>query len=411
MISRVRTNGGQRDAAFFGDQGGTAYALDAATGALMWKTKVEDFPGSRVTGSPVVHNGRLYVPVASGEETAGAAADYQCCRSRGSLVALDAATGKQVWKTYMIPEEPIPTRKSTAGTQLWGPSGASIWNSPTIDVRRNTLYVGTGNNFSDPPTRTSDAIVALDLGSGKIRWSRQMTASDAWTVGCRLPDKTNCAEANGPDFDFSSSPILVTMANGRRVLVAGQKSGMVHGLDPDAEGKVIWSVKVGEGGTMGGVQWGSAADRSNAYVALSDIGRITLPNTLATDADPKRGGGMFALRVDTGERVWYTPPPGCGDRPRCSPAQSAAVSAIPGVVFSGSVDGHLRAYATATGAIVWDFDTAGPYQSVNGVAARGGSLNGPGPAIAGGMLFTNSGYVNAGGMPGNVLLAFSVDGK
>jgi polyvinyl alcohol dehydrogenase (cytochrome) len=251
----------------------------------------------------------------------------------------------------------------------------------------------------------------MDLNSGKVRWSRQMTASDAWIVGCRLPDKTNCADANGPDFDFSSSPILVTMANGRRMLVAGQKSGMVHGLDPDADGKVIWSVKVGEGGTMGGVQWGSAADRSNAYVALSDIGRITRPNTLGTDADPKRGGGMFALRVDTGERVWYTPPPGCGDRPRCSPAQSAAVSAIPGVVFSGSVDGHLRAYATASGAIVWDFDTVGPYQTVNGVIGRGGSLNGPGPAIAGGMLFTNSGYVNAGGMPGNVLLAFSVDGR
>jgi polyvinyl alcohol dehydrogenase (cytochrome) len=411
MIGRVRTASGPKDAAFFGDQGGTAYALDAATGALLWKTKVEDFPGSRVTGSPVVHNGRLFVPVASGEETAGAAPDYQCCRSRGSLVALDAATGKQVWKTYMIQEEPLPTRKSATGTQLWGPSGASIWNSPTIDVRRNALYVGTGNNFSDPPTRTSDAIVAMDLTTGKVRWSRQMTAADAWTVACRLPDKSNCAEANGPDFDFSSSPILVTMANGRRMLVAGQKSGMVHGLDPDADGKVIWSVKVGEGGTMGGVQWGSAADRSNAYVALSDIGRITLPNTLATNADPKRGGGIFALRVDNGQRVWYTPPPGCGDKPRCSPAQSAAVSAIPGVAFSGAVDGHLRGYSTTNGAILWDVDTAGPYQTVNGVPARGGSLNGPGPAIAGGMLFTNSGYVNAGGMPGNVLLAFSVDGK
>jgi polyvinyl alcohol dehydrogenase (cytochrome) len=411
MIGRVRTVAGSRDAAFFGDQGGSAYALDAAAGTLLWKTKVDDFPGARVTGSPVFHNGRLYVPVASGEETAGAAPDYQCCRSRGSLVALDAATGKQVWRTYTIPEEPIPTKKSATGTQLWGPSGASIWNSPTIDVRRNTLYVGTGNNFSDPPTRTSDAIVAMDLNSGKIRWSRQMTASDAWIVGCRLPDKTNCADANGPDFDFSSSPILVTMTNGRRVLVAGQKSGMVHGLDPDADGKVIWSVKVGEGGTMGGVQWGSAADRSTAYVALSDIGRITRPNTLATDADPKRGGGIFALRVDNGQRVWYTPPPGCGNRPRCSPAQSAAVSAMPGVAFSGAVDGHLRAYATTNGAILWDFDTVGPYQTVNGVPARGGSLNGPGPSIAGGMLFTNSGYVNAGGMPGNVLLAFSVDGK
>jgi polyvinyl alcohol dehydrogenase (cytochrome) len=410
-INRVQIAGRARDVAIFGDQGATTYALDAATGALLWKSKVDDFPGSRVTGSPVFHNGKIYVPVASGEETAGATPDYQCCRFRGSVVALDAATGKQAWKSYTIAEEAIPTKKSTSGTQLWGPSGASVWNSPTIDVRRHALYVGTGNNFSDPPTRTSDAVVAMDLDSGKVLWSRQMTSSDAWTVACRLPDKSNCADANGPDFDFSSSPILVTLANGRRALVAGQKSGMVHGLDPDAEGKVLWSVKVGEGGTMGGVQWGSAADQSNVYVALSDIGRITVANTLGTDADPKRGGGMFALRLDTGERVWYTPPPGCGDRPRCSPAQSAAVSAIPGVAFSGSVDGHLRAYSTADGAILWDFDTARSYQAVNGVPARGGSLNGAGPAIAGGMLFTNSGYVNAGGMPGNVLLAFSVDGK
>lgn len=411
MIGRVRTDGGPRDAAFFGDQGSSAYALDAATGALLWKTKVEAFPGARVTGAPVFHNGRLYVPVASTEETVGAAPDYQCCRFRGSVVALDAATGKQVWKTYMISEEPIPTKKSPIGTQQWGPSGASIWSSPTIDVRRNAIYVGTGNNFSDPATRTSDAIVAMDLASGKIRWSRQMTESDAWIAGCRLPDKTNCADADGPDFDFGSSPILVTMANGRRVLVAGQKSGLVHGLDPDADGKVLWSVRIGEGGTMGGVQWGSAADRSNAYVALSDLFRISLLNTLGTDADPKRGGGMFALRVDTGRQVWHTPPPGCGDRPRCSPAQSSAVSAIPGVAFSGAVDGHLRAYSTTNGAILWDFDTARPYQAVNGVAARGGSLNAPGPAIAGGMLFTNSGYVTFGGMPGNVLLAFSIDGK
>jgi polyvinyl alcohol dehydrogenase (cytochrome) len=410
-IARVRTPAGMRDVAFFGDQGATAYALDAATGALLWKTTVEDFPTSRVTGSPVFYNGRIYVPVASGEETAGAAPDYQCCRFRGSLVALDAGTGKQVWKSYTISEEAIPTKKSASGTQLWGPSGASVWNSPTIDTRRSVLYVGTGNNFSDPPTRTSDAIVAMDLNSGKILWSRQMTPADAWTVACRLPDTSNCAESNGPDFDFSSSPILVTLASGRRVLVAGQKSGMVHGLDPDAEGKVLWSVKVGEGGTMGGVQWGSAADQTNAYVALSDIGRITVPNTLGTDADPKRGGGMFALRIETGERVWYTPPPGCGDRPRCSPAQSAAVSAIPGVAFSGSVDGHLRAYSATNGAILWDFDTAQSYRTVNSVPGRGGSLNGAGPAIAGGMLFTNSGYVNAGGMPGNVLLAFSVDGK
>src|SRR5207244_2523439 len=174
VMARGRTPAGQREAAFFGDQGGTAYALNAADGTLLWKRKVEDFPGSRVTGSPVFHNGRLFVPVANGEETAGAAPDYQCCRSRGSVVALDAASGRQIWKTYTIPEEPIQTKKSATGTQLWGPSGASVWNAPTIDVRRNALYVGTGNNFSDPPSRTSDAIVAFDLDTGKVKWSRQM---------------------------------------------------------------------------------------------------------------------------------------------------------------------------------------------------------------------------------------------
>jgi len=226
-----------------------------------------------------------------------------------------------------------------------------------------------------------------------------------------MPDKSNCPDANGPDLDFASAPILVTLANGRRALVAGQKSGVVHAVDPDREGAVLWSTRIGKGGTLGGIQWGSAADPSNVYVALSDVGRISLAYSTSSDVDPKAGGGMFALRLNDGERVWYTPAPACGDKPRCSPAQSAAVSAIPGVAFSGSVDGHFRAYSTSDGKIVWDFDTVRSYQTVNGVPARGGSLDGPGAAIAGGMLFVNSGYGGNGGMPGNVLLAFSVDGK
>jgi polyvinyl alcohol dehydrogenase (cytochrome) len=410
-IGRIDTRSGQRYAAFVGDGSATAYALDAATGKLIWKSKVEGFPVARVTGSPTLHRGRLYVPVASAEEGSGASPTYECCRFRGSIVALDAETGKQIWKTYTIPEEAIPTQKNKAGAQLWGPSGAPVWSSPAIDERRNALYVTTGNNYSDPPSKMSDAFLALDLKSGKILWSRQMTAADAYTSACRLPDKTNCAESNGPDFDFSASPILVTLSNGRRALVGGQKSGIVHAIDPDRQGEVIWQTRVGEGGTMGGVQWGSAADQSNVYVAVSDIGRIMLTYNTFTDADPKRGGGMFALRLDDGEKVWYTPPVGCGEKKRCSPAQSAAVSALPGIAFSGSVDGHMRAYSTVDGAVLWDFDTIRTYETVNGVAGRGGSLDGPGPAIGGGMIFFNSGYHTAGGMPGNVLLAFSVDGK
>jgi polyvinyl alcohol dehydrogenase (cytochrome) len=410
-IARIKTASGQRYAALFGDGAANVYALDAATGKLIWKTKAENSPVARITGSPTFYDGRYYVPMASSEEGAGTTPTYECCRFRGSVTALDAATGKIIWQSYTIPELPFPTSKNKVGTQLWGPSGAPVWSSPAVDPRRGALYITTGNNYSDPPSRTSDSFMALDLKTGKILWSKQMSASDAYVSACRLPDKTNCPESKGPDFDFSASPILVTLANGRRALVAGQKSGVVHAVDPDRQGEIIWQTRVGEGGTMGGVQWGSASDGTNVYVALSDIGRIMLTYSQFTDADPKRGGGMFALKLETGERVWYTPPPGCGTRPRCSPAQSAAVSALPGIAFSGSVDGHMRAYAMSDGKIVWDFDTVRPFDTVNGIEGRGGSIDGPGASIGGGMVFFNSGYHTAGGNPGNVLLAFSVDGK
>jgi polyvinyl alcohol dehydrogenase (cytochrome) len=409
-IGRIQTASGQRYAAFIGDRAANVYAVDVATGMSLWKTRVDNFPLARVTGSPAFYNGRLYVGVASGEENAGAAPDYQCCRFRGSLVSLNAATGEQVWRTYTITEEARPIWKNKNGVQQWGPSGAPIWTSPAIDPRRNAVYVTTGDNYSDPPTGNSDAFVAFDLNSGKVLWSRQVWSADAWNTSCRLQDRTNCPDADGPDFDFASSPILVTLANGHRALIAGQKSGMVHAIDPDRNGEILWQVRVGKGGINGGVQWGSAADKSNVYVALSDIGRIPIPNSQAVDPDPKVGGGMFALRLDNGQRVWNTPAPPCDQRKRCSPAQSAAVSAIPGIAFSGSVDGHIRAYSSSDGKIVWDFDTVRTYETVNKIVARGGSLNGPGPAIAGGILVVNSGYI-ANGIPGNVLLAFSPDGK
>jgi polyvinyl alcohol dehydrogenase (cytochrome) len=232
------------------------------------------------------------------------------------VTALDVATGKQIWKTYTIAEEAQPTKKNAIGTQLWGPSGVGVWSSPAIDVRRNVLYATTGDNYSAPATSMSDSFVAMDLDTGRILWSKQMTAGDAWNTACRLPDKTNCPDVTAPDFDFSSPPILVTLGNGKRALVAGQKSGMVHAVDPDDQGKILWQARVGTGGTLGGVQWGSASDGTNVYVALSDIVRTFIPNSLGTNADPKSGGGMFAFRLDTGERAWYTPTPGCGRRAR-----------------------------------------------------------------------------------------------
>jgi polyvinyl alcohol dehydrogenase (cytochrome) len=410
-VGRIETESGPRFAAFFGDSIAVVYAVDASTGALLWKTKVEDHLAARITGSPAFYHGRLYVPVASIEEGSAIQAKYECCSFRGSVVALDGATGKQIWKSYTIAEPARPTKNNKSGTQLWGPSGAPIWTAPTIDTKRNVLYVTTGDNYSDPPTATSDAFLAMDLDTGKIVWSRQTTSNDAYTVACRLPDTTNCPDSNGPDFDFGSSPILVTLPNGRRALIAGQKSGIVHAIDPDRDGQILWQTRIGKGGIHGGIQWGSAADQSSVYVALSDAGIITIPSTVGTEANPQAGGGMFALSLEKGERIWSSPPPVCGEKKRCSPAQSAAVSAIPGVAFSGSVDGHLRAYSAKDGAIIWDYDTAREFTTVNGVSGRGGSMDGPGPAIGGGMIFVNSGYAIWGGMPGNVLLAFSVDGR
>jgi len=407
VIGRIEQAPKARFAAFFGDVRGAVYAIWVDTGELLWKMQADPHSATRITGSPTFYKGRLYVPVSSSEAVSAIAPDYECCRFRGSVVALEAATGKQIWKSYTVSEEPHPTSKNKSGTQLWGPAGAPIWSPPTIDVEKNILYVTTGENSSHPATATSDAFLAMDLESGRIVWSKQVTSSDVWTAACRMVDKSNCPEPSGPDFDFGSPPILTTLPNGRRALIAGQKSGVVYAVDPDNRGEIIWRARVGKGGTLGGIEWGSAADQSNVYVAVSDVVRIAIPGSLGTEIDPSQGGGMFALSLDSGERAWYVTPPGCGDRKRCSPAQSAAVSAIPGAVFSGSMDGHLRAYSAKDGTVLWDFDTARSYKTINLVEARGGSLDGGGPAIAHRMLFVTSGYVIWGGMPGNVLLAFS----
>lgn len=404
-------------AVFFSDAGGTTHALNAQTGALLWKVRPVDHFATMATASPRYYKGVIYQSYASFEEALGPDPKFGCCTARGSVAALDAATGKKLWQTFTIAETPQPTRKNAAGTQQFGPSGASVWSSPTIDEQLGVLYVATGDNYSDPPTGTSDAILAMDLKTGELLWSKQLTENDAYNNGCTVPGLTNCPEAKGPDYDFGQPPILVRLGGGKRALVIGQKSGMVHAVDPDQKGKVLWQTRVGQGSALGGSQWGSAADGNNVYVAISDVGIGGVPDAKAPGGfrltlDPKKGGGLHALDLKTGRIVWSAKPALCAEgRTDCSPAQSAAVTAIPGVVFSGSVDGHLRAYSTRAGEILWDTDTAKEFETVNGKAARGGSMDAAGPAVVNGMVFVNSGYGQWGGMPGNVLLAFSVDGK
>lgn len=406
----IEADGDDREVVFFGDGSGYAYAVDAATGEIIWRTEVDDFPVAHVSGSTVYYDGKVFVGVGSGEEGAAASPDYECCQFRGSLSALDAATGEVLWKTYSV-DEPTPRDRNAVGTQLWGPSGAPIWSSPAVDPERNAVYVTTGNNYSNPASGMSDAFIAMDIDTGRILWSRQMTPGDAWTAACRLQDKTNCANLIAPDFDFSASPILVDRGDGRRLLIAGQKSGVVHALDPDREGAVVWQQRVGLGGSMGGVQWGSATDGERLYVAISDVRRIPVEHSWATEADPEIGGGVVALDLDDGSMLWFTPPKACGDRPRCSPAQPGAVTVIDGVAFAGSMTGHLRAYSTDDGRVLFEFDSVRSFDTVNGVPASGGAIDGAGPTVANGILYLNSGYPNGGGMPGNVLIALSVGGR
>jgi polyvinyl alcohol dehydrogenase (cytochrome) len=391
--------GNRGTTALFGDTNGLVYGVKVSDGTSEWQTRVDPHPAARITGSPLLVGRRLYVPVSSGEEGAAADAAYPCCTFRGSVVALDAATGKQIWKTYTIPEAPLATRKSAQGVQYWGPSGAAIWSTPTADLKRHMIYVSTGNDYSPPTTGFSDAIIALDMRTGKRTWSRQLTPDDVWNSGCVAEKKDNCPAKHGDDFDFGAAPILKSRPGGGDVLLLAQKSGVVYGLDPDGRGRLLWKARIGHGGPLGGIEWGGAADNRTAYFPLSDF-----------DFDhPIGGGGLFALDLRTGRQVWHVPPvkPPCEGRPGCSAAQMAPPTLVAGVLFAGSLDGHLRAYDTRNGAVLWDFDTGQEFRTTDGVKAHGGSLNGSGPTIVGGRIYVNSGYTNA--MEGNVLLAFSTD--
>jgi polyvinyl alcohol dehydrogenase (cytochrome) len=397
---------GAARALYFGDANAQAYSLDIATGKLRWKVKVDTHQDAIVTGAVAFANGRVYVPVSSMEEGTAVIPSYECCTFRGSVSALDAATGKVIWKTYTINEAPQKTAKTAAGTQLWGPSGGGVWSTPALDPERNRIYVATGDNYSNPPTNQSDAIMALAMDTGRVLWVRQTLAGDSWNTGClEAPNgvgRAHCPSEPGPDHDFASAPALATIAGGRRILLAGQKSGMLYGLNPDT-GDYIWKTQVGDGGVLGGIEWGFAVDNTRAYVSLSS----------AFEKKAGEAGGIAAVDLADGKIKWRTPPAGdtCKGRTGCSTGQPAAVSAIPGMVFSASLDGHLRGYEAETGQVIFDTDTAHDFTTVNNVKAKGGSMNGPGSTIVNGTLFVSSGYGSLGFMPGNVLLAFSVDGK
>ena len=379
-------------AAFFGDDTGAVYALDAQRGTLLWKTVVDAHPLARIVGGPMLYRDRLYVVVASNEQSAAVDAAYSCCTFRGSVAALDIGSGRLVWKSYTVLEEPQPTRKNSAGVQEFGPAGAAIVAAPTVDPKRNVLYVATGGSATGFEQSLTDAVAAFDLSDGKLRWVKQLSV------------KGEVASSG-----FMGSAILRTLSTGNQIILAGQLSGVVYGLDPDHGGEILWQTRVAASGSTaaaatapgaaansgdGGIAWGGSADHRNFYVALSGLA-----------AQPANAGGsLTALDMKTGVVRWTTPAPqpACAWTGDCSHAQAQAVTVMPGVAFSGSMDGHLRAYSTIDGKILWDFDTAKAFQTQNGVRASGGPLDRGGATVVNGSVYINS---------GNALLAFSVDAK
>lgn len=451
-----------------GDAAGFVHAVNAKTGGKLWVSNARLNEYNRITGAPVVHDGKVIAPVSAIEVNYAGADDYECCKGQGAVIAFDLATGEKLW-TGTTMEEARPTRLGRTGTQQWGPSGAIIWSTPTIDPRRNVAYAGTGENVSWPATDTSDAIIAYDLDTGDKRWVFQATKADIWNYACGRRS-ANCdwpGEYHSPDHDFGATAMLIERIDGSELVVAGQKSGVVWALNPD-NGQLVWSNKVGRGSANGGAHWGLAYDGELIFAPMND------PNRPATPGEnPAFGPGIHALDAMTGEIKWsykpnqrdcgaeipaavaYTPTPEWRIQPvsapilptprvvtpprPAAPAATAPATATPaaaaptppprptnicrlgmspaplvvdGAVVTGTTQGMLRIFDAKTGAILFEYMTNRDFpETVNGVKGHGGGLDSA-PYIAGdGTLFVQSGYARFGEPPGNVLIAFRPKGK
>jgi polyvinyl alcohol dehydrogenase (cytochrome) len=396
MVGAVTGQGNTRFAVFFGDGQANVFGLDAQTGRQLWKVHVDDHVVARITGSVTYHDGKVYVPVSGSEEFSAGVKDYPCCTARGAVVALDASTGKQIWKTYLA-DEPKPWKKNDNGVQLYGPATGGVWNAPTIDPVRGALYVGTGDAVTPPESPLTDAVVAMDLKTGKVLWSRRAMENDLYMGGCSGPNKgEQCPSTMGPDHDIGNSPVLVNLGGGNRALYVGTKSGDVIALNPDDKGAVLFRVNPGGGaigaarGGRGNIIWGGASDSKTVFYGTG-------------------APGLQAVRPTDGKTAWTFTAPGVSGRG--SAALGAAPTTIPGVVFEGAGDGRLFAVSSADGKQLWEFNTAQTFDTVNKVTgAHGGAINTSGAVVVDGMVFVGSGYgISSGASGGNVLLAFGTD--
>ena len=399
---------GDAKRAYFGDIFGKLYALDARTGALLWSKRMDDHPSATLTATPLYLDGRLYVPVSSLEVVPAADPAYPCCTFRGSTVAVAADSGEELWRFYPIPDAPKEVGRTPAGTRMLGPSGAPMWISPTVDATGRILYLGSGQNYSTPADGNSDAVFAVDIATGRRIWQRQTIPDDAWNVACMMAGNANCPRERGPDFDHSSSILPIALPGGGTVLAAGHKTGRVFGLNPDG-GVPVWTAKIGRGSIQGGIHFGMAADGTTIYAPVNDMNNTR--NGQALDPALARPG-LSAIDAATGRILWSRVQPNvCGERrPFCDPGISAAVTAVPGAVIAGHLDGHVRAYAKGDGRLLWEADTTRPVHGVNGIMGKGGSMSGPGAAVGEGYVAINSGYGLYFHEPGNLFLVYGPKG-
>ena len=405
-LAQIRDRkGSARTAAFFIDALGSLYALDAARGVLIWRSQIDRQPGHEFTGSVAIDNGVVFAPVSSGEEAYAANDAYECCKFRGALIAVRANSGRILWTAHTSKRLPTPFKRNREGVQMFGPAGGAIWSAPTIDSKRGLIYVVTGDSYTDIPYDGADSVMAFSMKRGDLVWKNQLTGDDSYIIGCDGPVEqrhANCPTSVGGDFDLGASPALASLSDGKDLIIASQKSGQVYALNPDAQGQIIWEKRLSPGGPLGGSEFGHAVDGKNVYVGIVDM-------FIKDAARPQ----LTALRLSDGAMIWSQPmlPRPCPwSNVYCNPGIAMAVTAMPGAVFAGRMDGLLGAYSSSDGKLLWSFDTARTFSTVNGTTAGGGVLDGPGPIIGAGMVFVNSGWAGRSG-PGSILLAFSIDGS
>ena len=392
---------------YVGDSQGNVHAINALDGSLLWQTFAgTNVPMHFITGGMQYHEGTLLVPISSKEVVAGAFLPGPCCTSHGMLVALNASSGERIWEYHTTA---VADQIIEPGQRI-GPSGAPVWSAPTIDRERNRVYFGTGQNYTEPTTNTSDAIIALDLATGEVKWTFQATANDAWNYACEFMIFLRCPVPEGDDLDFGAAPILLADGN---AIIAGDKGGVVYSLNADS-GALNWSRKISTGSKLGGIHWGMAVDSEKVYVAATDF-EIDAASGSLQDLMPQAKPGIYALNQATGELVWEIHPVWVYQGLDTPVLFSAALTVTNDVLFAGALNGTVAAFSVNDGREVWRYDVNQALEDINGMVGDGGTIDGAGLVIAGDGLVVNSGYSESfGGVgryqagEGNTLFVFSL---